>query len=332
MSRRLPPLNPLRAFEATARHRSLTKAARELSVTHGAVSHQIKALETSLSVRLFDRIGQRLILTEHGAELLPSVSSAFEEIAAATARLTRPAKSGTLSIACVPALLSFWLLPRLASFTARYPEIRLTLEAANDPDLIHSPDVDIAILYGDGSWTDCWLKLWSHLDLFPIASPTLVNNRPIRTPRDLADHTILHGDDGHEWRIWFSAADIPSGAIGRQHHFSDARLSIEAAVLGHGIALGDTVTAANLMSRGQIVIPFNLAVPAVDAFYVACSNDARAAPVVDLFINWLFASLEEEDARAEPQISARRTIRRTQIAPSPQSAPPHTPDKDSQES
>jgi DNA-binding MarR family transcriptional regulator len=105
MTQRLPPLNPLRAFEATARNRSLTKAAKELCVTHGAISHQIKALEASLKVKLFNRAGQRLTLTEHGADLLPSVTSAFAEIAAATARMTRPAKSGSLSITCVSALL-----------------------------------------------------------------------------------------------------------------------------------------------------------------------------------------------------------------------------------
>src|SRR5687768_14629537 len=106
MAKRLPPLNPLRAFEATARHGSLSKAANELYVTHGAISHQIRALEMSLDVRLFERTGQRLKLTAHGAELLPAVSSAFEGIAAATARMRRPTSSGKLAVNCVPALLS----------------------------------------------------------------------------------------------------------------------------------------------------------------------------------------------------------------------------------
>ncbi len=328
MNQRLPPLNPLRAFEATARNRSLTKAAKELCVTHGAVSHQIKALEASLKVKLFNRSGQRLTLTEHGADLLPSVTSAFGEIAAATARMTRPAKSGSLSISCVSALLSLWLMPRLASFTARYPEIRLTFTAGNDPASIHSPDIDVAILYGDGSWTDCWLKLWSHFDLFPIASPSLINNRPIRTARDLAEHTILHGDNGHEWHIWRTAADVHGITGGQQHYFSDVRLALEAAVLGHGIALGDTLTAASLLTKGQVIVPFKLAVPAVHAFYVACSNDLRSTPVVDAFIDWLFSSIEEEDARAEPLIAARRTIRRAQQAQTARSSESESVDAD----
>ncbi len=153
-------------------------------------------------------------------------------------------------------------------------------------------------------------------DLFPVASPSLINNRPIRIARDLAEHTILHGDDGHEWHIWLTAADVRGISGVQQHHFSDARLAIESALLGHGIALGDTFTAASLLTKGQVIVPFKLAVPAVDAFYVACSNDLRSTLVVDAFIDWLFSSIGEEDARAEPLIAARRTIRRGQQAQS----------------
>ncbi|MGE0502601.1 MAG: transcriptional regulator GcvA [Rhizobiaceae bacterium] len=305
MARRLPPLNPLRAFEATARHGSLSKAAGELNVTHGAVSHQVSALEAALDVQLFERHGRRLKLTPQGAELLPAVSNAFEGIAAATARMTRPASSGALTVTCVAALLSFWLIPRLGSFIAQYPGIALTLAASNDPDDIRSADVDVCVLYGDGSWTDCWVKRWSGLDLFPVASPTLVNNRPIRSVRDLADHVILHADDGREWHTWLAAADALDLGRMRGHHLSDARLSIEAAVHGHGVALGDTVTASGLLARGQLVSLFNLTVPAVDAFYVACRHDLRQAPIVRVFIDWMFAEMAQSAGLAG-QVALRR--------------------------
>ncbi len=311
MAARLPPLNPLRAFEATARHGSLTKAAGELCVTHGAVSHQIRALEASLDVKLFDRAGQRLRLTAHGAELLPSVSSAFEAIASATARMTRPTTTGALAVSCVPALLSYWLIPRLDSFTARYPEIELTLHATNDSALLSSAETDVCILYGDGNWPDFWVRPWSKLDLFPVVSPTLANTKPIRSVRDLGEHTLLHADDGREWHNWLAHADVLEIARGRQHHLSDARLAIEAAVHGHGVALGDTVTASSLLSRGQLVAPFSLAVPAVDAFYVACRHEARAAPIVQVFIDWLYSAMQDEGARAEPQAAAQKMLRRT---------------------
>jgi len=310
MSKRLPPLNPLRAFEAAARLGSLSKAASELNVTHGAISHQLRALEESLKVRLFERSGRRLKLTPQGAELLPAVSSAFDGIAAATARMTRPTSSGRLSVSCVPALLSLWLIPRLSSFSARFPDISLQLTASNDPQDIRSPDIDICILYGTGGWTDCWLRKWSDLELFPVVSPTLINNRPIRAIRDLADHVLLHGDDGREWNTWLAAADALDLRRGQQHRFSDARLSTEAALHGHGVALGDSVTASGLLAKGQLVTPFNLSVPAADAFYVACRTEVRSAPVAQVFIDWLYAEREEPAARAETAVAGQISIRK----------------------
>jgi len=316
---RLPPLNPLRAFEATARHGSVTVAARELNVTHGAISHQIKALEAMLDVQLFERSAQRLRLTPQGALLLPTVSKAFEDIAATTALIRRPTTSGELTVTCVPALLSLWLIPRMNQFTEQYPDIKLTLIASNEADHLFSSEVDVCVLYGHGNWSDCWTRLWSTLKLFPVASPTLLNMRPLRSVRDLRNHVLLHGDDGREWNTWLTAADAAEYAGGAQHFMSDARLSTEAAVHGQGVALGDTITASNLIAKGELIVPFDLTVPANYAFYVACRNEVRNAPIVKVFIDWLFASLEA-DTITEPQTSARRIIRRRSVKVS---APEH---------
>jgi LysR family glycine cleavage system transcriptional activator len=294
---RLPPLNPLRAFEATARLGSLTRAAAELNVTHGAVSHQIRALETALGIRLFERVGRRLRPTPHAADLLATVSGAFAGIAAATARLRRPSNAGSLVVSCVPALLSFWLLPRLGSFLARYPDIRLRLIASNDPNDVRSAEIDLCIHYGQSDWTGCWFRKWSDLDLFPVISPTLANSRPLRSARDLADHLLLHGDDGTEWRTWLAAADALDLAQGPQLHMSDARLSTESALLGHGVALGDTVTAGGLLARGQLLAPIGISVPAVHSFHLVCRAELRSAPVVQLFADWLFAERDAVSAR-----------------------------------
>ncbi|AXV18134.1 LysR family transcriptional regulator (plasmid) [Neorhizobium sp. SOG26] len=309
MTSRLPPLNPLRAFEATARRGSVSAAARELSVTHGAISHQIRALEVALDVTLFERGAKRLKLTSEGALLLPAVTQAFGEIAAATAQMKRPATSGELSITCVPALFSFWIVPRLNSFTDQFPGVRLKLKASNDPAHLHSSDVDVCILYGDGNWPDAWTRLWSNLELFPVASPTLLNSRPLRSIRDLEDHVLLHGDDdGREWNTWLSAANAIDLPRRQQHFMGDARFSTEAAVHGQGIALGDTITASNLIARGELVVPFDLSVTANDSFYVACRPAMRTTPIVRVFIEWMFATLEA-DQLAKPQTSARTLIR-----------------------
>ncbi|MDS7594559.1 LysR substrate-binding domain-containing protein [Agrobacterium tumefaciens] len=308
MPSRLPPLNPLRAFEATARRGSVSAAARELNVTHGAISHQIRALEQSFDTPLFERDGKRLKLTPQGALLLPAVSSAFDGIAAATAAMTRPATNGELTVTCVAALLSFWLIPRLDRFTEQFPGVTLRLIASNDAAAPYSPDVDISILYGDGNWGDCWTRLWSRFSLFPVISPTLLNMRPLRSTRDLQDHVLMHCDDGAEWNTWLAAANAHGLPRGRQHFMGDARLATEAVLHRQGVALGDSITAGDLIVRGELVAPFDLAVPANHALYVACRPDRRAAPIVQAFIDWLFATIES-DTLPDPQTSGRTVLR-----------------------
>jgi len=310
MSTRLPPLNPLRAFEAAARHGSVSRAAQELNVTHGAISHQIRKLEASLDVPLLERGARRVKLTPHGAALLPTLSAAFGEIAAATARLARPTTGGDLTVSCVPALLSLWLLPRLNRFTELYPGVRFRLISSNASEHVYDPTIDLCIRYGQGDWGDCWARLWTELELFPVASPTLLNARPLRSVRDLADHVLLHADDGREWQTWLTAAKALELRKGPHHFMSDARLAIEAALHGSGVVLGDTLTASSLMARGSLVAPFDLAVPALDSFYIVCRNAAKSVPIVSVFIDWLFAALEEEDARADTAALSRRPLRR----------------------
>jgi len=301
---RLPPLNSLRAFEAAARRGSVSAAARELGVTHGAVSHQVRALEATLGATLFERGSRRMRLTAQGALLLPAVAQAFGDIAAATARLQRPEASGTLTITCVAGLLSFWLLPRLHSFTDAYPGITLDLSAGNDPTRVGDPEVDLVILYGRGNVSGSWSRLWSSLRLFPVASPSLIASRPLRSVRDLRHHTLLHGDRGDEWATWLAAADAADLPRSRQHFLGDARLSTEAAVHGQGVAVGDTITAARLIADGDLVVPFDLSVTANDSFFVACRHEMHAAPIVKAFVDWLFATLDA-DALPEPRLSPR---------------------------
>lgn len=307
MSRRLPPLNPLRMFEAAARHGSVSNAANELNVTHSAVSHQIKTLESSLDVKLFKRDGRRLVLSEQGALLLPAVWGAFEDIAQAAEQIKRPTTRGDLAVSCPPALLSLWLLPRINEFTELFPSVRLTLTSSYNPDNIHSPDYDVCLLYGDGNWPDCWVRHWAFLELFPVMSPTLLNRKPLRFVRDLRHHVMLHNHDHSEWRTWLDAVGGASdaNAKGTHHFFSDARLSTDAAVHGQGIAMGDTMTASNLLSQGALVLPFDRSVPAKNSFYVACRNDVRSVSIVKVFIDWLFAACDAS-TRARP---ATRSLR-----------------------
>jgi LysR family glycine cleavage system transcriptional activator len=171
---------------------------------------------------------------------------------------------------------------------AQYPDIRLRLLGSNDRSDLRSADIDVCFHYTNGDWKDCWFKKWSDILLFPVVSPTLINERPIRTIRDLGGHVLLHGDDGREWQTWLAAADALDLPVFDCLRFSDARLATEAALHAHGVALGDTVTASGFLAGGRLVAPFKLWVPAVNAFYVACRTEIRSAPIVTAFVDWLF--------------------------------------------
>ena len=144
----------------------------------------------------------------------------------------------------------------------------------------------------------------------------MINERPIRTTRDLAGHVLLHGDDGREWQTWLAAADSLSLSGINQHHFSDARLATEAALHGHGVALGDTVTASGFLASGRLITPFKLSVPAVNAFYVACRNEVRSAPIAAAFVDWLFdegAALPPGRRPARAKSTARERSRNDEL-------------------
>jgi LysR family transcriptional regulator, glycine cleavage system transcriptional activator len=315
MSSRLPPLKPLRAFEATARTGSVTAAAEELNVTHSAISHQIKTLETALDIKLFERGAKRLRLTSQGALLVPAVTEAFSGIATAAAQMSQPTTSGKLTISCPPALSSFWLMPRLHQFSELYPDVQLVISTSVHNDTVYEPDVDLCIVYGETPRMDCWLSLWTQFDLFPVTSPTYLNRRPLRSLRDLKDHVLLHADKGREWHTWIGTANAHEMVPETQHYMGDARLAIDAALLGLGVALGDTLTAISLLEKGDLVVPFDLAVPANDAFYVACRNELRSTPIVSVFIDWLFAALEEDPVKSLLSQSGRRISRRKNSKP-----------------
>jgi LysR family glycine cleavage system transcriptional activator len=186
----------------------------------------------------------------------------------------------------------------------------LTLVPSNDPSRIYGPEIDVHVLYGDGNWPDCWLKHWTNLELFPVISPTLLNNQPLRTVRDLRNHVILHADDGREWHAWLSAVDALDLLRTRHHFMSDARIAIEAATYGYGVALGDSMTVVDMLAKGNLIVPFDRSVAAVHSFYIVCRNEVRSTPIVKVFIDWIYAALAESDAKAEPQVSGRSSLRR----------------------
>jgi LysR family glycine cleavage system transcriptional activator len=168
MLRRLPSLNALKAFEAAARHESFTRAADDLCVTQGAVSHQVKALEVELGLKLFHRERQRLVITEAGQQYLIVVRDALDRIAIGTERLVQRQSAGALTVSTSPDFAAKWMVHRLFGFAEAYPEIDLRLSASLHHVDFAREDVDLAVRHGDGNWPGLDLKetVWSQLSYY----------------------------------------------------------------------------------------------------------------------------------------------------------------------
>lgn len=175
MSRRLPPLNAVKAFEAAARHLSFTRAAEELFVTQAAVSHQIKALEDFLGLKLFRRKNRSLLLTEEGQSYFLDIKDIFIQLADATDRLLARSAIGSLTVSMSPSFAIQWLVPRLAKFSEKNPDIDVRIKAVDTEASSLTDDVDVAIYYGLGNWPGLRADKLRNEVLIPVCSPMLLN-------------------------------------------------------------------------------------------------------------------------------------------------------------
>ena len=315
MAGRLPPLNALKAFEATARHLSVKKAAAELSVTPAAVSHQIKALEEHLGIQLFHRHNRALELTEAARAALPKLREGFDNLAQAVERIQAHKGGGMLMVSAAPSFAARWLMPRLHRFLETHPEIdvrisarlrqasegrrEVTAERATVDTWL--ADSDVAILYGHGDYPDFQVDKLLALTVTPICSPRLVTHpqHPLLRPADLKHHLLLHDDTGDLydgvsfWEVWLKAAGVEDVDLRRGPHFSHAVLAFEAAIEGHGVVATMPVLAESDLHSVRLVTPFALRVPLESAYYLVCSTEAAKRPAVTAFREWLL----EEAAR-----------------------------------
>ena len=238
MLRRLPSLNALKAFEAAARHESFTRAAEELFVTQGAVSHQVKALETELGFKLFNRERQRLVITGAGREYLNVVRDAFDRIALGTARLTQRQASGVLTVSTSPNFAGKWLLHRLGRFSEAHPEIDLRVSATMHHVDFAREDVDMAIRYGTGdeNWSGLHATRLTTEELFPVCSPHLLAALPQgHKASAVLKLPLLHLDDHTGWTRWLEAASVKPGKALQGLILNRVSMVIDAAVSGQGI-------------------------------------------------------------------------------------------------
>jgi LysR family glycine cleavage system transcriptional activator len=301
MPRRLPSLNALKAFEAAARHESFTQAARELCVTQGAVSHQVKGLETDLGLRLFQRERQRLVITEAGRAYLEVVRDAFDRIAAGTERLLQRQSGGVLTVSTSPNFAAKWLVHRLGRFAEAHPGIDLRVSASLHHVDFAREDVDLAVRHGDGRWPGLQVTRLCQETLFPVCSPKLARGRyALRRPADLRHHVLLHLDDRRDWAKWLDAAAVEGIDLARGPVFNQASMAIDAAVDGQGVALARTALAVWDLLAGRLVRPFQLQLPVAYAYWIVCPKAAGNLPKIVTFRDWLVG---------EAQADARRLAR-----------------------
>jgi LysR family glycine cleavage system transcriptional activator len=305
MPRRLPPLNALKAFEAAARHESFTRAAEELNVTQGAVSHQVKALEAELGLKLFNREPRRLVITAAGRDYLVVVRDALDLIAAGTDRLLQRQNSGVLTVSTSPNFASKWLVHRLGRFAEAHPEIDLRISATLHHVDFAREDVDLAVRHGDGTAPGLDITRLCTEELFPVCSPELLRGRhALRRPADLAHNVLLHLENRRDWSKWLDAAGAHDAGLSRGPVLKQASMVIDAAVDGQGVALARTGLAAHDLISGRLVRPFSLALPVSYAYWIVCPKATAELPKIVTFRKWLLAEAAE-DARRLCEIAPR---------------------------
>ena len=297
MSRRLPPLNALRAFEAAARHLSFTRAADELHVTQTAISHQIKGLEERLGVRLFRRLPRGLVLTEEGQRYLPPVREAFDRIAAATARLTTAGAGGSLTVSALPSFAAKWLVPRLGRFRAAHPDLDLRISASSQLVDFARDDVDVGIRMGRGSYPGLRVDRLFGESMVPVCSPELLSGpHPLRRPDDLRHHVLLHDDDHSGWQLWLELAGVEDVDASRGPIFTDSAMVVQAAAEGQGVALARSVLAAGDLAAGRLVQPFAVSLQHDLAYYLVSPEATAEQPRIRAFRAWLLAEAAAQAA------------------------------------
>ena len=311
MRRRLPSLNALKAFEATARYENITKAAAELFVTQGAVSQQVKGLEAELGVRLFQRERQRVTLTEAGRLYLEVVRDAFDRLGTGTERLLQRQKSGTLTVTTSPNFAAKWLVHRLGRFSESHPEIDLRVSASVQHVDFTRDDIDLAIRHGDGNWPGLHVTRLCNEELFPVCSPRLAAQRSaLRSPADIRQYTLLHVNGRADWARWLAQAGFEGIEAQRAVDFNQASMAIDAAVDGQGIALARTALAAGDLVSGRLVRPFAQAIEAPFAFWIVCPKAVAEQPKIATFRGWLLAEAAEDMRRLAALDSRRGTSNR----------------------
>ncbi|WP_404973867.1 LysR substrate-binding domain-containing protein [Vibrio campbellii] len=286
----LPPLNSLKAFEATARLQSFTKAAEELNVTRAAVSQQVKSLEVYLDATLFERNGAQLNLTQAAHEYLPVVSHVFQSLSAATQHLFSRQQQAQLTLHVAHSFCSQWLMPRLADFHRQHPKINFKVSTTANAMPSNSDIADVEIINGYGEWQSQKAIQLTRENWIVVASPGFLHLNPVR---DLADlirlPKLATGGYQETWQCWLEQQGYQGTSIKLTGEFEHSLLAIEAAVNQLGVLLVRDLLVEDHLQQGTLVKVGEWSMPSRGAHHMIIRDEEKSH--VKAFVDWVMQSL-----------------------------------------
>jgi LysR family glycine cleavage system transcriptional activator len=280
-------LNSLATFEVAARHKSYSLAAAELHVTHSAISQQMRLLEESLGVALFERKGRQMQLTTEGAQLLKQIQPALRQITRALTQLKMEQRAPAIRVATLQSFATFWLLPRLGKFQTEHPDLAIHIQASLGVVNLNRNEIDIAIRFGLGEWDGCDAEKLLDDELYPVCSPNFNGGRFPQHPNQLRNFRILSVENGREWHRWSQLAGVDINDFKHETHHSDSNLMLTAAKAGQGIAVARHSLVAGEIASGNLVRLFDVIAPSDYNYYLVTAAGMKKSEALLAFELWL---------------------------------------------
>ena len=294
---RLPNFSALRAFEAAARHGNFSRAADELHVTHGAISHQVRKLEEELGTVLFQRNGRHVTVTPQGRQFALALGKAFADIATAAQAARPDAASTRLTITSLPSFAARWLAPRLGHFIERHPGIEVVLQTSGSLQDLAAEGIDVGIRFGRGHYPGLLVQPLMGDVYYPVCSPRYRGGQLPATPADLAHATLLRSIE--PWQPWLAAAGLPLSEPAGGVLYEDLSMLIRSAIDGDGVALARHVVVLQELAAGRLVRLFGTVAPSADSYYLVSPPAVADRQPVRAFRAWLhdeIAAFQAQDA------------------------------------
>jgi len=297
----IPALRALKAFEASARHLSFTKAAEELFVTQAAISHQIKSLEDKTGVKLFKRFNRALQLTTEGQVYLLSIMESLEQLEKASRQLVNRNAKGMLNISLLPSFATKWMAKRIWKFQEKFPEIEVSISAFEWLADFNKEDIDVAIRYGRGNWPNVYSELLFEERVYPICNRRVnkkIGDNP--NPSVLFDYKLLHDDfSSEDWDMWFKKAHIEPNSPIKGTRYSHTVMMLETVENSNSFALGRTPLVIDDLKRKLLFAPFNISIPSDYAYYFVCAKGLENSPKIIDFKKWVFSEAKKSNDMAK---------------------------------